>query len=178
MGAGDVSDALCERAGGVLLRALTDLSVEQLKTQPAGPESNPIGWLSWHLSRVHDASFSNLLDREETEWVAGRWYDKFGLQADTGSGGRSTLDEVRAFDPIDSATLIGYWESVRTRSREFLVQLRDEDLDKPTPNRHGGPPGQETYKVTIARTTGDTIQHIGQVAYARGLVDVHGWYGA
>jgi hypothetical protein len=178
MGAGDVSDTAFERAGGVLIRALTGMSVEQLRTQPAGPESNSIGWLSWHLSRVHDQGFSNLLGRKKTAWLAERWYEKFDLPSEIGSGGRSTLDDVRAFDPIDSQTLIGYWEAARSRSREFLAGLRDEELDSPTPTHHGGPPGPETYKITIARVTGDTIQHIGQVAYARGLIDEHGWYGA
>ena len=37
---------------------------------------------------------------------------------------------------------------------------------------------EETVKATIARSTSDTFQHIGQIAYVRGLVDKHGWYGA
>ncbi len=178
MGAGDISEAAFERAGGVLVRALTGLSIEQLRKQPAGPESNPIGWLAWHLSRVHDNNFSTLL-AEEQVWVSEGWCDRFRLSPETGSGSRSTLDEVRAFDPIGSELLIGYWGAVRAQSHRFLERLRDEELDTPTkhPASYAGPSG-ETFKLTIARTTGDTIQHIGQVAYARGLVDRHGWYGA
>ena len=65
MSAGTVPQATLERIGGVLLRALDGLSVEQLRSQPAGPDSNPIGWLAFHLSRVHDSNFSNLLGKEQ-----------------------------------------------------------------------------------------------------------------
>jgi phage shock protein PspC (stress-responsive transcriptional regulator) len=175
--AGTVPNATLDRVGSVLLRALDGLTVEQLRRQPAGLESNPVGWMTWHLSRVHDMNFSNLLGREQA-WVEERWYERFGLTAETGTGGRSTLDEVRAFDPVDAATLLGYWEVARARSRRFLDDLKAEDVDKPTPERPGSQTPPETYRVTIARVTSDTSQHIGQVAYARGLVDRHGWYGA
>jgi hypothetical protein len=51
MGAGTVPDATFDRVGGIFLRALDGLSIEQLRKQPAGPESNPIGWIAFHLSR-------------------------------------------------------------------------------------------------------------------------------
>ena len=176
MSAGEIPNATLDRVGGVLTRALAGLSVEQLRKQPAGPESNPIGWLAWHLARVHDGAFSNLFGHEQV-WVSEGWCDKFSLSPYTLSGGRSTLDEVRAFDPIDADTLLGYWEAVRARSRDFLEQLKDEDIEAPTPTRPNQPQN-ETVKITVARVTSDASQHIGQIAYARGLVDKHGWYGA
>ena len=176
MSTGAISQAAYDRIGGVMTRALNGLSVDQLRRQPAGPESNPIGWMAWHLSRVHDANFSNLLGQEQA-WVAEGWHEKFGLSADTGSGGGATLDDVRAFDPIDAETVLGYWEAVRSRSRALLDSLTDADLEKPTPPRPRSTM-QETFQGTVARVTSDTFQHIGQIAYARGLVDEHGWYGA
>ena len=177
MGVGTISDAAFERVGGVLLRALDGMSIEQLRRQPAGPESNPMGWIAFHLSRVHDRSFSQLLGKEQA-WKEGKWFEKFGLPEETGSLGGSTLDQVREFDPISAETLAGYWKAARERSREFLTALREDQLDTPTPDGVG-PVGQpENYALTVARVTGDTHQHVGQVAYARGLGDRHGWYGA
>jgi hypothetical protein len=131
--------------------------------------------MAYHLARVHDAGFSNLLGKPQA-WREGKWYEKFGLTPETGSLGGSTLDQVRAFNPVSAGLLASYWQAVRERSREFLNGLRDEDLNKPTPP--GAGPANETYTTTIARVTSDTSQHIGQIAYARGLVDRHGWYGA
>ena len=177
MSTGAISQAAFDRIDGVMKRALDGLSIEQLRRQPAGPESNPIGWIAWHLSRVHDANFSNLLGQDQA-WVAERWHERFGLPADVGSGSGDTLDAVRAFDPVDAETTLGYWEAARSRSRAFLDSLTEADLDKPSPPRPGSSSGPETFQQTVARVTSDTFQHIGQIAYARGLVDKHGWYGA
>ncbi len=177
MAAGDISQAAFDRIGDTLVKALAGLSYDQIKKQPAGPDSNPIGWMAWHLTRVHDNNFSNLLGQEPA-WTAEGWCQRFGLPPETGTGGRATLDEVRAFDPKGADTLIGYWQAARARSREFLERLLDEDLDKPTPARPGSATPPETFKVTVARVTSDAFQHVGQICYARGLVDRHGWYGA
>ncbi len=81
MGAGTIPDATFDRIGAVLTRALEGLTFEQLKRQPAGPESNPIGWLAFHLIRVHDINFSHLL-KKDTVWSAEKWYEKFGVPAE------------------------------------------------------------------------------------------------
>ena len=174
MSAGEISNAAYDRIGGVLHRALDGLSVEQLKAQPSGPESNPIGWLAWHLVRTQDKNYSLLLGEEEA-WTADGWHRRFGLPADRGSGNGDTLEQVRAFDPVDAETLVAYFEAAREKSRRFLDSLADGDLEKPSA---AGADRNETIKVSIARVTGDLIQHIGQIAYVRGLVDRHGWYGA
>ncbi len=176
MSTGSISQAAFDRIGGVLTRALSDLSEEQLRIQPAGDQSNPIGWLAFHLCRVHDRNFSLLLGEPES-WESDGWADRFGLPVETGTLGRATLEEVRAFNPTNSETLLAYWEAARERSRQFLETLSDADLDNSSPISDKIPPN-ETIKISIARVTGDTIQHIGQIAYARGLVDRHGWYGA
>ena len=174
MSAGDISNAAYDRIGGVFQRALTGLSIEQLKAQPSGPESNPIGWLAWHLTRTQDKTYSQLLGGEEA-WTADRWCERFGQPADRGTGNGDSLEQVCAFDPIDSDTLIAYFEAAREKSRRFLDAITDDDLEKPSA---AGVARDETIKLSIARVTGDLIQHTGQIAYVRGLVDRHGWYGA
>ncbi len=174
MSAGEISNAAYDRIGGVLHRALTGMTVDQLKAQPAGPEGNPIGWLAWHLTRTQDKNYSLLLGEEEA-WIAEGWHERFGLPADAHSGIGDSPDRVRQFDPIDADTLIAYFDIAREKSRRFLEALSDDDLEKPSA---AGVAQNETVKITVARVTGDLIQHSGQIAYVRGLVDRHGWYGA
>ena len=131
MSAGEISNAAYDRIGGVFHRALTGLTVEQLKEQPSGPESNPIGWLAWHLSRTQDKNYSELLGEEEA-WTADGGHERFGLAPDRGSGNGDSLEQVCAFDPIDSDTLIAYFEVARTKSRRFLDAVTDDDLEKPS----------------------------------------------
>lgn len=175
MGVGTISNAAYDRIGGVLERALDGLTLEQLTTQPAGPESNPIGWLTWHLTRTQDRNYS-ILANKTSLWVEEKWYEKFNLPEITGTGNGDSLEQVRNFDPISSDILLSYFKAARERSRAFLEALNEEDLDSPSPE-----PMRERdkiIKVSIGRVTGDLMQHIGQVAYIRGLVDKHGWYGA
>ena len=98
------------------------------------------------------------------------------MPENTGTGNGDSLEKVRAFDPINSDTLLSYFKAARERSREFLDNLTEEDLDSPSPESMRE--RDQILKVTIARVTGDLMQHIGQIAYIRGLVDEHGWYGA
>ena len=175
MGVGTISNAVYDRIGGVLERALTDLTHEQLTIQPAGPESNPIGWIAWHLIRTQDHNYSILTDKS-TLWVSQEWYKYFNLSENIGTGNGDSLEQVRQFNPINSELLLSYYRAVRERSREYLENLNEGDLDCPSPE-----PMRErdqVIRVTIARVTGDLMQHIGQIAYIRGLVDEHGWYGA
>ena len=108
MSAGEISNAAYDRIGGVFNRALTGLSIEQLKAQPSGPEGNPIGWTAWHLTRTQDRNYSQLLGTEEA-WVADGWHERFGLAPDRGTGNGDSLEQVRGFDPVDAETLMAYF---------------------------------------------------------------------
>ena len=74
-----IKDAL-NRNEEYMLAAVEGLSSEELHQRPA-PESNPIGWLMWHLSRVQDFAVSSMSDRE-TVWVRDGWYERFGMALD------------------------------------------------------------------------------------------------
>ena len=49
-------------------------------TEQVHPESNPIGWLCWHLTRIQDDHISNLAEVEQT-WIADNWHSKFKMPA-------------------------------------------------------------------------------------------------
>lgn len=161
----------------VLMTALAGLTAEELHRQP-DPDSNPIGWLMWHLSRTQDRLVAVMHGKEE-EWFSGSWYEKFGRDAnprgrDTGSG--QTPEEVRAFRAPDVATLIGYYEKVRARTNVFLDELTDADLERPV-QKPGASATGETVPMTVRLSDliRDNAQHTGQIAYLRGLFRSHGW---
>ena len=160
-------------ADKALRRALEELTPEELRMQPAGPDSNPIGWLAWHLTRVQDNSGSALLGKE-LAWVADGWHEKFGLGSDSRKFTGFTIEEVKAFDPIDGKTLLGYYECVNGHTQELVNRLTTEGMSKEIPADPGRP---NTVGTRLAVAMGDNIQHIGQISYVMGLIKGHGWYG-
>ena len=96
MSLGEVLKDALDRNERYMIPAVEGLSRDQLMLRPA-PESNPIGWLMWHLSRVQDYAVSTL-SSEETEWVKGEWYKHFNMAPDPGYRGNGDSNEqVDAF---------------------------------------------------------------------------------
>ncbi len=167
--------AVLDRNEGILFEALNGLDAEDLARQP-GPDSNPIGWLMWHLTRVQDNHLSAM---EETEhvWVRERWYERFGRSDDASDRGRGhTSDEVREFRPPGVDVLLGYYKAVRGRTDAFLDGLSADDLERQVPNIAGD--GTVPMRVRLEMTVVDNIQHSGQIAYLRGLLKGKGWFGS
>jgi hypothetical protein len=175
MGVGTVTDVTLDRLGNVLGRALDGLTRSQLTAQPAGPTGNTVAWCAFHLARVQDNNYA-LFAGIKTLFQTG-WNERFGLPADFGSGGGMTIEQVRAFDPADAPTLLAYWQAVRAVTKAYLLRLDDAAIAAPRP---ASPTMrvEEDIATAIARVTSDCGQHVGQVAYLRGLLDKHGWYGA
>src|SRR3954449_6041308 len=110
-------------------RALSGVPAEQL-TARVGPESNPIGWLAWHLLRVQDDHVAEVAGREQV-WTAEGWSQRFGLPLDDDATGYGVgPDEVAAVRIEDPQLLLEYGASVHARTAEFLQGLSDEDLDR------------------------------------------------
>lgn len=65
------------RISQVLERSLKGLTRDDLKWQP-GLDSNSIGWLAWHLTRLQDDYISSLM-REEQLWIKDGWLYVFLL---------------------------------------------------------------------------------------------------
>ena len=74
-----------------MLAAVEGLSDEELHQRPA-PESNPIGWLMWHLSRVQDFAVSSM-GGQETVWVREGWHERFGMAPDPAYRGNGDTNE-------------------------------------------------------------------------------------
>jgi uncharacterized damage-inducible protein DinB len=159
------------RSEGTLKRALDGLSPEDLRAQPAGTGSNPIGWLTMHLTRVQDGWLSRAQGMD-SEWDDAGWGAKFGIQ---GEASQWSPENVHTFDPKNAETLMAYWTAVKARTDRYAGSLKAADLDDELPvGRSGAPP--MTIAQVLALILGDNVQHIGQIAYLRGLVKEQGWY--
>ncbi|MBI2850957.1 MAG: DinB family protein [Chloroflexi bacterium] len=153
-------------------RVLNGLTRDDLLKQPH-PDSNSIGWLVWHLTRVQDSSVAQFMGEEQL-WVKDGWHAKFNRKPDpkdTGSG--HTSRQVAAFRAPNTKTLEEYLRAVSERTRKYIGGLSATDLDKKvegTPFQP--PPSVGVYMVMILS---DNLQHVGQAGYARGLLKGKGW---
>ncbi len=164
------ADAI-RRSDADLHRALDDLSTEELKKQPAGQESNPIGWLVWHLTRTRDNISASIVG-DTPIWETGDWGARFGMD---GEVPRFAPEEVHLFDPKDYETLVGYFDAVAEKSLEIVEALPEEDMGRLVQSTIPGRPAQPITS-RLAVILNDNIQHVGQIAYLRGLIRGHGWY--
>lgn len=142
------------------------------------PDSNPMGWLVWHLCRVEDGHVSEL-DGSEQVWTAGGWQTRFGLPYPPDSGGfGQTSEQVGQFD-VGSELLIGYADAVAEQTGRVLDGLAEADLERII-DRRWDPP--VTVAARLVSVVLDTAQHIGQAAYLKGLRErakgtESGWHG-
>lgn len=153
-------------------RALEGLSAEQLAFRPA-EHANSIAWLAWHLTRVEDDHVSELAGRRQA-WLEERWHERFGRPADkddTGFG--HPPDQVASIRPDSPRVLLDYHAAVHKRSMEYLKTVSCSDMDRVI-DTHWDPP--VTVGVRLVSVVNDCTQHVGQLAYLRGLVEDRRWF--
>ena len=133
-----------------------------------GSAANPVGWLVWHLTRVEDDHVAAVAGTEQA-WTAGGWADRFAVPydvADLGYGQSS--EQVAAFSSPSPELLAGYQDDVHERIRAYLLALRDDDLGRVVDESFDPP---VTLAVRLVSVLADTLQHAGQAAYVRGLLE-------
>ena len=147
--------------------AVEGLTAEQLATA-LEPGANTVGWLVWHLTRVEDSHVAELLEEPQL-WADGPWAARFGLPADPeNSGYGHTAADVAAVRPESADALLDYYRAVRQRTSGFLATLTPDALDRVV-DRRWDPP--VTLGVRLVSIADDEIQHAGQAAYARGVLE-------
>jgi len=146
--------------------AVADLDADALRARP-GADANSIGWLVWHLARVQDHHVAELLGEEQL-WVTGEWAAGFGLAPDPDNSGYGhTSDDVATVRPVSAQVCLDYLDAVGARTRTFLEGLGSDDFDRIV-DRRWDPP--VTLGVRLVSIADDALQHVGQAAYARGLL--------
>lgn len=166
----DVNDLLTEaydRLPGLVRSAVDGLTPEQLRQAP-GPGANPVGWLVWHLTRIQDHHVADLLGAEQL-WVSGDWAGRFGLEVDPDETGYGhTREQIAAVRPESAEVLVDYHRAVAERTAAYLRGLRPADLDRVVDEAWDPP---VTLGVRLVSVLEDDLQHVGQAAYVRGLVE-------
>ena len=167
MDTNELLEELFSRVDEHVENTLDGLDPDVLATIPE-PGSNTIGWLLWHLTRVQDVHITELLERDQV-WVRGSWAARFGLDASEASdvGYGHTAEQMARVRPESAAAIRDYYVAVRARTRELLGSVTAADLDRIV-DRRWDPP--VTMGVRLVSIVDDNIQHAGQAAYVKGLL--------
>ncbi|MQA88526.1 MAG: DUF664 domain-containing protein [Streptosporangiales bacterium] len=155
------------RIQGVVRRVVGGLTPEQLAFRPDG-EANSIAWLVWHLTRVQDDHVADVAGTPQV-WTSQGWVERFGLPFDASQTGFGHSGDEVAMVRVDSGDLLtGYHDAVHERTIEYVSALTDDDLARVV-DRSWDPP--VTLGVRLVSVVADDLQHAGQAAFVRGLID-------
>jgi hypothetical protein len=169
----EASDTLIDavwRLRELVRETVRDLDAEALAWRP-DPVANPIAWLVWHLTRVQDDHVAELAGQEQV-WVSGGWAERFGLPAGSmATGYGHGADEVAAVRPAGPDVLVDYHDMVAERTAQVVAGYGPEDLERVV-DRSWDPP--VTAGVRLVSVISDGLQHVGQAAYVRGLLERRG----
>lgn len=165
----DILTDAVSRPVGAAEAVLDGISAESLHAMPGGT-GNSIAWLVWHAGRQMDAQLADLTGEAQV-WELGRWSERLGVERGAGEIGLGdTADVVAGLRIDDPGALRGYLAAVTEAVKQYLVKLREEQLDDVVDDAWDPP---TTRGVRIVSMIDDAAVHVGQAAYVRGLVD--GW---
>jgi len=147
-----------------LRRALDGLTLGERRFQPT-PETNHIDFIVWHMARTEDNYLHLYAQGTEAVWHRERWPERLGLP-EKDSGFRYTAEQVSNLPCFDISEIMAYYDSVRSDTLHYLSSLRSLDLDACLhPDRLPCLPVGRVFSDLIVEES----QHVGQVAYLRGL---------
>jgi len=172
MGSNQLLTDAYERVPETIARVVDGLTPEDLKWQPR-EDANSIAWLIWHLTRQQDYQVSALMAAEQL-WLKDAWCSRFNRAAEAKDMGFGhTPEQVAAFECPDTTTLLDYQRAVTDRSKEFIKTLSEADMMRELDEHYFTP--TPTVGVRLVSILADSLEHVGQVAYIRGLRQGKGW---
>ncbi len=143
------------------------LSPEQLAAR-IDPGANSIGWLVWHLTRIQDAHVGEIAETEQV-WTAQGWANRFELPypvAATGYG--HGADDVARFRVVSGELLAGYHHAVHTETIGYVAHVTSRDLARIVDDSWDPP---VSLGVRLVSVISDDLQHVGQAAFVRGVLE-------
>jgi uncharacterized damage-inducible protein DinB len=153
-----------ERIKDIVHKSVKGLSVDEL-TYRFNDSVNSIDWLIWHLTRIQD---DHIADLTKNDQVWHEWHKRFSLpfdESETGYGHSSSeVAQVKA----DAQLLTDYHDAVYEATKKYINSLTDEDYHKVVDKRWDPP---VTLAVRLISIISDDMQHSGQAAYIRGLLN-------
>jgi uncharacterized damage-inducible protein DinB len=139
-----------------------------LLNERVDPEANTIGWLVWHLTRVQDDHIADVAGTAQA-YTENGWAGRFALPFDPEAHGYGfSSEDVGKTVVTDPQLLLDYHADVHQRTAAFLRTLSDDDLDRIV-DRRWNPP--VTLGVRLLSVIGDDLQHAGQAALLRGVLE-------
>jgi hypothetical protein len=129
-------------------------------------ESNSIGWLVWHLTRIMDDHLAGLTGEEQVITSEG-YAERLGLDLPAGDTGYGhDAEDVAKVRFADVGVLAAYHRAVQERAAAYLATVTD--FDRVVDERWDPP---VTAGVRLVSVLDDAARHVGQAQYLRGLVD-------
>jgi hypothetical protein len=154
------------RVRGAVHLAIEGLTPGQLLHR-VDPEANTIAWLVWHLTRIQDDHVAALAGTEQV-WHRDGWMARMALPFGPDEHGYGhTAQQVAAVD-VPASLLLGYHDSVHEQTVGYLERLDEEAYDEVV-DRSWDPP--VTRAVRLVSVVDDNLEHAGQAAFVRGIVE-------
>ena len=166
----DARDVLSEAASrpATEAKALVNTLPEGALNAHAGGHTNSIAWLLWHAGRQMDLQLAQL-NGEPQVWHSQGFNSRFNLGelGDTEGYGH-TAEQARAVVVEDAGLLVEYLGATTAALSEYTAGLSEADLDDVidtswTPHVTRG--------VRLVSMIDDAAQHVGQAAYAAGVLE-------
>jgi uncharacterized damage-inducible protein DinB len=154
------------RVKEVVSEAVEGLTDEQLAYR-VDADANSIAWLVWHLSRVQDDHIADVAGVEQA-WTAGGWEKRFNLPFDRLATGYAHGSAEVASVRVSAADLLEYHDAVHAQTVAYVRTLTDADLPRVVDTAWDPP---VTLSVRLLSVISDDLQHAGQAAFIRGLLD-------
>ncbi|GAB2583571.1 mycothiol transferase [Microlunatus antarcticus] len=166
-----VRELLTDSFGRVhdLVGGLTHRLSPELATWRADDQANSIAWLLWHLTRIQDDHVAGVAGEEQV-WP--RWRDRFDLPFGPWELGYGQSPDEAAQVAVAGDLLAGYHAEVHAATMRYLgridagagsaelARVVDDAWDPPV-----------TASIRLVSVLGDTLQHLGQAAYVKGLAN-------
>ncbi len=150
----------------VVHKVVHGLTPEQLAFR-VDSQANSIAWLVWHLTRIQDDHLADAAQAEQV-WTSGGWAKRFGLPfGPLATGYGHSADEVAAVRVESGTLLVGYYDAVHEQTTRYVERLTDADLARVV-DQSWDPP--VTLGVRLVSVIADDLQHAGQAAFVRGVV--------
>ncbi|MEH3034041.1 MAG: DinB family protein [Aeromicrobium erythreum] len=138
---------------------------ERTATYRVDPGANPPIWLLWHLTRVQDDHVAGLAGTDQA-WE--RWRERFDLPfAPDDIGFGHDADQVAAVRS-DPALVAEYHADVHAATLAYLDRFDAGEVERIVDERWDPP---VTAAVRLVSVVGDTLQHLGQVAFVLGVAE-------
>ncbi|MEU5839047.1 DUF664 domain-containing protein [Streptomyces diacarni] len=140
-------------------------------TERLDPGANTVAWLVWHLTRVQDDHVADAAGSEQV-WHAQGFEERFGLPLDADDTGFGHSPEDVAAVRVDSPELlVAYHDAVHQRTCAYLGTLSSQSLGRIVDDAWDPP---VSLGVRLVSVIGDTMQHVGQAAFLRGVLERRG----